>query len=76
MVYPPMQGQGGEMSSPPPPPFPLATGFKPVQPVKGILRKNSNSVLRELTPGSEDPESLPPPSPSSPPATTTLGDCV
>ncbi|XP_076465081.1 uncharacterized protein LOC143296935 isoform X2 [Babylonia areolata] len=63
IVYPPVQD---EVS---PSPFP-SLNTKAVQPVKGILRKNSNTVLRELTPSSEDPSSpdfLPPPPPPPPP---------
>ena len=67
IVYPPVQG---EMSSPPFPPL----NVKPVVPVKGILRKTSHSVLKELTPSSDadpspsGPVMVPPPPPPLPPA--------
>ena len=65
IVYPPVQG---EMSSPPFPPL----NVKPVVPVKGILRKTSHSVLKELTPSSDassssGPAMPPPPPPPLPP---------
>ena len=71
MVYPPVQG---EITAPPFPPL----NTKPVVPVKGILRKTSHSVLKELTPGGGEapaPSSSgaavmtpPPPPPPLPPA--------